>query len=246
MKIAIIRVGVDAGPNSGSMQGPLFKDGSFEFIPIPQYNAFNSRYTYGNLIGRHGKPLVHYFPYRRQHSMATQAVHNDPDWNNYTYGTDTCGAQARLRYLEKNDILIFTCGLQGWDFKSEPAMYLAGYFVVETAGILPDFSQREIRSLFKENAHIRYIREENAPRGGEGWELILVKGSSKSRLLKKAVKISTMFHDSAGRPIKVLSPKMIKVFGSFGGRTCFQRSSARWIVDPKHVKRTADLLRRLQ
>jgi hypothetical protein len=33
MKIAMLRVGIDSG--SGGIQGPLFGDLSFEFIPIP-------------------------------------------------------------------------------------------------------------------------------------------------------------------------------------------------------------------
>ena len=38
VNIAMIRVGVDAG--CGGIQGPLFKDGSFEFIPIPENHKF--------------------------------------------------------------------------------------------------------------------------------------------------------------------------------------------------------------
>ena len=88
MKIAMIRVGVDAGSECGGMQGPLFKDGTFEFIPIPENPdaAVVPKYTYSNLIGRHGKPLVNYFSDRRQVKMAECGVHNDPDWETFTYG----------------------------------------------------------------------------------------------------------------------------------------------------------------
>jgi hypothetical protein len=50
MNIAMIRVGVDAG--CGGIQGPLFKDGSFEFIPIPENCKLVPKHTFGNLMGR--------------------------------------------------------------------------------------------------------------------------------------------------------------------------------------------------
>lgn len=245
MKIAIIRVGVDAGAGGGGIQGPLFKHRSFEYIPIPETLGIASKYTYGDIIGRHGRPLSDYFPSRRKAEMAKRFVHRDPEWDTFTYGTDTAGSQAGLRHLEKGDRLIFTCGLEGWgDCHSKPGIYLFGYFIVEVAGKRSDFSLSEERRLFRNNAHIQLHRE-RVIYYDDGSELILVKGSSKSRLLNKAVKISTKSYDILGRPIKVLSPKMIRIFGSFGGRTCIQRSQARWIVDPEHIKRTVDFLRRL-
>lgn len=33
MKVALLRVGIDSG--SGGMDGPLFADGTFEYLPIP-------------------------------------------------------------------------------------------------------------------------------------------------------------------------------------------------------------------
>lgn len=50
MKIAIVRVGVDAGSGSGGIQGPLFRDGTFEFIPIPENPDADviPKYTYRN------------------------------------------------------------------------------------------------------------------------------------------------------------------------------------------------------
>ena len=33
MKVALLRIGIDTG--SGGMHGPLFRDGTFDYIPIP-------------------------------------------------------------------------------------------------------------------------------------------------------------------------------------------------------------------
>jgi hypothetical protein len=47
-------------------------------------------------------------------------------------------------------------------------------------------------------------------------------------MLQKAHRISTEGKDRAGKPLKVLSPKMQKVFGDFGGHISIQRSPPRW------------------
>ena len=225
MNIAMIRVGVDAG--CGGNQGPLFRNGSFEFIPIPENPGINCKYTFGSLVGRYGRPLSDYFPVRRRNKIAISGVHDDPDWKTFTYGTDTAGAQSGLRNLEKGDILMFTCGLEGWDFPSPPAIYLIGYFVVKIAGTVSEFSLRDIKTLFWSNAHVRGKWSKKDFKHWDGSELILIKGSPRSRLLKEAVALSITTRDSIGRPLKVISPKMQKIMGDFGGKTSIQRSPTR-------------------
>lgn len=243
MKIAMIRVGVDAG--CGGIQGPLFRDGSFEFIPIPENPDIAPKHTFGGLMGRHGKPLADYFPPARRNTIAMSGAHCDPDWTTFTYGDYTGGPKSSLQRLKGGDFLMFTCGLQGWDFQCEPAIYLIGYFIVKTAGRYSEFTSTDIKSLFGENDHIWRMRKRQLAVAIDGSELLLVKGSSKSRLLKKAVRLSTTSKDNLGRPLKVLSPRMQKIMGDFGGRTSIQRSPARWI-DPQYVGRTADFLRSLK
>jgi hypothetical protein len=53
-----------------------------------------------------------------------------------------------------------------------------------------------------------------------------------------------MGSDSTGRPLKVLSPEMQQIFGTFNGRISFQRSPTRW-VDPAYVGRAAEFMRSL-
>jgi hypothetical protein len=137
-------------------------------------------------------------------------------------------------------MLIFYCGLEGWDFKSEPALYLMGYFEVIAAGKPAQFGDREIRRLFHDNFHVRHGRILERQRT----ELVLVKGSEDSRLLRRAVRISVMGKDRTGKPLKVLSPEMQRIFGSFNGRLSFQRSPTRW-VDPAHIGRAASFIRSL-
>ena len=236
MKVAMVRVGIDTG--SGGAHGPLFEDGSFEFIPIRDGFGFDNR-TYSNTSGRYGNKLVEFLPRSIQDRMANQPMHVDPEFSTFTYG-DPTPPKAGLRHLQVEDMLVFYCGLQGWDFESPPALYLAGYFEVEAAGKAKDFSERELRTLFGENFHVRHrgVFERQKDR------LVLVKGSANSRLLNKAALLSTTGQDRLGRPLKILSPEMREVFGSFGGKLSIQRSPTRW-VEPSFTLRAAQFMRSL-
>lgn len=237
MKIALLRIGIDTG--SGGIHGPLFQNGTFEYIPIPDDSGKDAR-RYGNTTGRHGRKLVEYFPESRKNKIANQAIHFDPEFTTFTYG-DPTPPKAGLRHLQQGDMLIFYCGLEGWDFKSWPALYLMGYFEIAAAGRATDFSSNELKTLFGQNYHVKHrvIFERQKK------ELILVKGSSKSRLLNKAVCISEIGHDRLGRPLKVLSSKMQKVFGDFDGKISFQRSPTRW-VKSSYVTQASEFVRSLE
>lgn len=237
MKVAMLRIAIDTG--MGGIHGPLFQDGSFEYIPIPDGFGIDER-AYGNTMGLKGRNLVDYFPKSRQAKMSHQSIHVDPEFTTFTYG-DPTPPKAGLRHLEKGDILIFYCGLEGWDFKSEPALYLMGYFEIIAAGKADKFSSTEVKNLFGANFHVRhqqiYEQQKN--------KLVLIKGGEGSRLLKKAVKISTIGQDRTGKPLKVLSPEMQKIFGNFNGRISFQRSPTRW-VDLAYVAQAVEFIRSLE
>lgn len=233
----MLRIGIDAG--AGGIQGPLFRDGTFEYIPIPDGFGKDDR-TYGNTKGRYGKKLVEYFPESRKEKINNQAIHFDPEFATFTYG-DPTPPKAGLRNLQQGDMLIFYCGLEGWDFKSRPALYLMGYFEVLAAGKATDFSANELKTLFSKTFHVKHRDIFNRQKRN----LILVKGSSQSRFLNKAVGISDIGHDRSGRPLKVLSAKMQKIFGNFGGKISFQRSPTRW-VKQIYVTRAAEFMRSLE
>jgi hypothetical protein len=236
MKVAMLRIGIDSG--SGGLHGPLFHDGSFDYIPIPDGSGTDER-TYGNTANLTERKLVEYFPASRRVAMANQSIHFDPEFTTYTYG-DPTPPKAGLRHLEKGDMLIFYCGLEGWDHRSEPALYLMGYFEVLAAGRPDDFGDQETRRLFANNFHVRHQQVFERQRD----KLVLIKGSRDSRLLNKAIRISVMGRNRAGQPLKVLSPEMQQIFGTFNGRLSFQRSPTRW-VDPANVTRAAEFMRSL-
>jgi hypothetical protein len=242
-QVVLLRVGIDAG--CGGIQGPLFKDGSFEFVCIPDNHGV-SVHTYGTMLGKDGKPLAEFFAQSRRAVMAEQHVHHDPEFETFTYGDPTTPKRS-LRHLRPGDILAFYCGLQewgvenGWKTDHRPALYLAGYFEVALAGMAGEFDPKVLRAEFGSNFHVRYpsvFKKQKA-------DLVLVKGGPGSRLFQKAHRISSDGKDRAGKPLKVLSPEMRKVFGDFGGHVSIQRSPPRW-VETRFVDTAISFLKGLE
>jgi hypothetical protein len=236
MQVVLLRVGIDTG--SGGIHGPLFADGSFEYVPIPdgfKGESVDER-TYGNTFGRKGKRLIDYFPESRRDKVFGQSIHFDPEFETFTYG-DPTSPKARLRELEEGSLLVFYSGLEGWDFKCSPALYIIGFFEVARAGKVSSFAKEEVGAIFKNNFHVmhRDVFEDQKER------LVLVKGNSNSRLLTKAVRISLLGKDKSGHPLQRLSPDMQTVFGEFGGNTSIQRSPPRWVA-PGFTERAAQFV----
>jgi hypothetical protein len=248
MKAVLLRVGIDSG--AGGIQGPLFADGSFEFVPIP-HNGLGEERTYGNTRGRHGRFLVEYFPTSQHAGMADRPIHLDPEFDTWTYGDLLKTPKAKLRDLDEDDMLIFYSGLQAWpsrDSDEPDALYLIGYLEVELAGTANTLKDRKvnIQRVFANNAHVRnqHLYQE------EMSKLVLVKGRSAdahprhpSRLLSRAKKISEDGMDCRGRRLKVLSREMHEIFGDLGGRNSLQRSTPRWI--DKNVDSVIEFMRGL-
>jgi hypothetical protein len=63
MNVVLLRVGIDTG--WGGIHSPLFHDGTFEFVPIPDSRGLDER-KYGNSKGRAGRAFAEYFPKRYQ------------------------------------------------------------------------------------------------------------------------------------------------------------------------------------
>jgi hypothetical protein len=242
-QVVLLRVGVDAG--CGGIQGPLFDNGTFEFVCIPDGLGVGV-HTYGGLCGRYGRFLVDYFPEARRKQMGKQRIHFDPEFETFTYGDPTTPKRS-LRRLMSGDYLAFYCGLQAWDSEAgfchrlKPALYLVGYFKVALAGMAGDFDKKTLRSEFGGNFHVCHpsVFRRDKP------NLVLVKGGPGSRLFDKAYCISATSRDRAGNPLKVLSSEMRKVFGTFGGRNSIQRSPPRWVA-PAFVDKAVDYLEGLE
>jgi len=236
MEVVLLRVGIDTG--SGGTHGPLFSDGSFEYIPIP--DCFGGKgvdqRTYGNIRGREGRTLVDYFPEGRRERFSRQSVHFDPEFETFTYG-DPTPPKASLRRLSEGSLLVFYAGLKGWDFDCPAALHIIGYFEVAQAAFATSFGQAELAGTFQNNFHFMHgeVFEDQKDR------LVLVKGNANSRLLQKAVRISVVGKDRNGCPLHRLAEDMQNVFGDFGGNTSIQRSPPRWVA-PEFTQRAAQFV----
>jgi Nucleotide modification associated domain 3 len=233
MKIALLRVGIDTG--SGGMHGPLYQDGTFEYIPIPDDRKIDER-TYGNTTGRHGIKLVEYFPSTWRARYRDESMHFDPEFKTFTYG-DPSPLKAKLSHLEPEDLLVFYCGLKGFDFDSPPQLYIMGFFEVLISGYPKDIPEDKRKRLLGKNFHILH----NEVYESQKDTLIVVKGTSNSRLLEKAKCISVYGKDAVGHQLKILSPKMQKIFGDFDGKLSFQRNPTRW-VHPDYIKKAREFV----
>jgi Nucleotide modification associated domain 3 len=253
MKIVLLRVGIDK--ICGGIHSPLFKDGTFEFVPIPEYfyrtHPFDATKvkTFTTEEGVLGKPLIEYFKTegkdKEQHRDCP--VHIDPDFETYTYG-DANATKQTLVNLEKGDYIVFYASLEGFDFQMAPAMYVIGYFEVDYSLLATEESQFELLTEdFAQNFHIKnkeiFSRDiSNSKNKG----LKLVKGTENSRKLKYAYLISRTIEIPEKSDIHVISDDMLKIFGSFGGKIAIQKEPLRWIKDKSLVARTIEWLKGLE
>lgn len=223
MNLVLLRVGIDTG--CGGIHSPLFSDGTFEFVPIPDSRGLDER-TYGNSKGRAGRVFAEYFPKHRRERERSQAMHVDPEFETFTYG-DPTPPKRNLAQLKPGDLLIFYAGMEGWGHTTQPALYLAGMFRVELAGFAHSFTSEQLQQEFHQNYHVRHRTVFAEQRE----KLVLIKGGKGSRLFQKAHLIGETVRRENGTLWQIITPQMEKVFGKFGGIGSLQRSTPRWVED---------------
>jgi len=208
VKGILIRVGADTS-NLGVL-GPIFEDGSFEFIPINKKKGTElDKGTYSKIKGRHGGTLADYLP----NKFHKWIPHNDPEFSTPSYG-DTTTKINSLRKLQKGDLLVFNAGLRAYNTQKYPerANYIVGYFTVDR---VVDFTKlrdkkkiKEQRILLKKNEHVGSRREKDS--------LIVVGQKKKSALFSKAIPFTVMKPDSIGRPTAAINKNWEKILGISG------------------------------
>ena len=176
MKALLLRVGIDKG--SGGCLAPIFEDGSFEYIPIPERQATNESRVYTDLFGRNGNPIIDFIPKKIHHSPP----HFDPEFETFTYGDPTRNKSRQLAKLVPEDLLVFYAGLEPINKMNKPSLYIIGYFTVKQVydfTKIPHKKQNTVLNKLQNNAHTKrkYLDE----------GLVIVQGNPEnSRLLKLA------------------------------------------------------------
>ena len=207
--ILLLRVGIDLG--CGGTLGPIFPDGTFEYVPIPESPQYVSPRSvcYHDLPARHGGTLAQYVP-RRYHEAA---AHYDPEFETFTYGDPTRNKRAQLLRLDNEDLLVFYAGLRPIGFSTESRLYIIGYFTVSSVESVDgtDSWPPKTFSHLLGNAHLRRNRPDHG--------LVVASGHAQvSKLLDRAIAIS----DEAQRA----TPETEKRLGISGS---LKRAIGRWV-----------------
>ena len=206
MKALLLRVGIDKGTDRAL--GPIFANGTFEYIPLSENEQTNEQKTYRNTIGRHGHPLSKDIP----SVIGDRTMHYDPEFETFTYGDPTAKRDYLLK-LQRGDLLVFYAGLTPFENDEyDEALYIIGYFTVENVVDFNGLSELEMEEMYQVYPNNAHLKRKDYPE-----DLVLVVGSkSKSQLLDKAILISQKRTAKNGRQYHAVSDKMEKLLGVSG------------------------------
>lgn len=150
---------INVGSNQSNVgRGPIFTDGIFRFIPIPESRklATNRCRTYRQL------GLADYVP----SSYVDRPVHEDPEFVTFTYGhvRRGFGDMRSLKMLGKGDYLFFMATLS-YKGRAEQALpwintewgaYIVAFFKIDLVCEISELlASRNLRNMFAFNAHMK-------------------------------------------------------------------------------------------
>jgi hypothetical protein len=191
--MSLVLVGVGADSDNASTCPPIFEDGTFEYIPIPEQYESTMTATFASAgFSEHLEYVV--YDGDRTDKFDEVKLHHDPNFDSLTFG-DPGKSREGLLSLNPGDILGFYSGLTPPNQAKPKHRYLIGYFTVEK---VIDFNSLDEAALElameqnSENAHIkRYMAGNDV---GHLSDLVIVRGREPGTLLEKAIKLS------GGRP----------------------------------------------
>lgn len=233
----LLRVGIDKG--TGGCLAPIFEDGSFEYIPIPETWATSESSVYKSMKGRCGKSFADFVGknYRYSHP------HHDPEFTTYTYGDPAFPKRNQLSKLQRpGGILIFYAGLEPKDWEPErwvrrkggaySRLFVIGYFTVEKVYDFQEIPKSQREQTFDEvpnNAHSKQyerLKALNVEYSDDSHkDLVIVRGCPKnSALFRKALPLG----DDDDYPLENVRPIIgpVKFLGRGGGH----------VIDKNHIQ----------
>lgn len=187
MKALLLRVGIDKG--NGGCHAPIFEDGTFEYIPIPESCSTSEEARYNTLRGRFYNSITDLIP-ARLHSVIP---HIDPEFTTFTYGDPTQNKHNALTELTPGDLLVFYSALQPVKGVNEktiekadiPRLFIIGYFTVKCVHDFTKMSDSErdlLLNRLKNNAHVKRIPVDQ--------NLVIVEGDPQnSKLFQRAIPV---------------------------------------------------------
>ena len=187
--MAAIALNVAANTNEPGFRGPVFPDGRFEYIPIPESEPTTGQVpTYGDLADH----LDTAIPER----IADKPVHLDPEFpsypfcEQYTYGDDHGVKAGPLAELSAGDYVFFyatlsVTGDRAW-LPPEWGVFVIGQFRLACDPLEPDSDEGvpdDARDTFRNNAHVK--------RDPFDARVLLAGDPAESRLYNRATPLST-------------------------------------------------------
>lgn len=240
MRIYLANVGANTSSEHRGLVSPLFDDGTFEFLPIPEGDRNLDKYAsavhYRDLRSRSepSRDLLRYVPER----LRNAACHNDPEFETITYGDTGRGSAANLNYMKIGDVLLFIARLVPEAGGKEPGFYLVGGISVDSvAGDVTQPLTGQAAQRFARNAHVIRARCTGV------WDGFWVfGGSSRSRRFGRAVPVNReicdpVFRDKNGHPWDWTRQTETATIGSYTrARRCMLDTS-----DPVEAQRATTL-----
>ncbi|ELY57520.1 Nmad3 family putative nucleotide modification protein [Natronolimnohabitans innermongolicus] len=175
MTVVLAGVGADS-TNLGTL-APLYDDGRFEYVPIPEKTAdtdetetlgsWELRATDGTAAALTNRitpqPIGEAERTLTGDELAEWPLHRDPNFAALTYGEHrTSGYVSRLRTLEPGDVVGFYAGLRR-PGGERAHRYLIGYMTVDRVDVVtPEQSRDEreaILAAHPDNAHTKRARD---------------------------------------------------------------------------------------
>ncbi len=213
--MTVLFVGIGADTTNSSPTPPVFEDGRFEYVPIPERlgpDGTTETRTYGNTELRHADgnldTLLESIVPRpkgsrlRGEALAAWPLHHDPNFEALTYG-ETYSRPAytkRLGRLDRGDVVAFYTGLQPSP-DAPRHRYLIGAFTVarvidcrrlatdRSFADLPPGRQEALMAEHAANAHAkRYFATGEIAAPDDG--LVIVDGTTPGGRFERAMRIS--------------------------------------------------------
>jgi hypothetical protein len=198
MNLYLLRVGADCTEAGGGFYSPIFKDRSYLFIPIPEWDVIPDKaLTYGSYKWN-GKSVNEYLPATiKSVPSIRQTIHNDPEFTTFTYGSPRYvkgknGNQTEKNYnklnkLDKGDILAFYAAFKNPECVNHPmnGYYFFSYIIIQRviSYANPILLSDADKQLVMNNHH--YIHD--SPE-----QVIVIGSKTESRVLDKAVLLSSI------------------------------------------------------
>jgi hypothetical protein len=229
VKALLLPVGL--GKQAGAF-GPIFEDGSFEYIPKPADDESTARATYNKRLGRKRLPLAVYLP----RTLKNAALDDNPDFVECRFNVDP-SLRGLLRPLLQGDLLVFCAGLQPFHTDAyRTGLYIIGYFVAKDVVAFDDLVQVD------EQRRSNQIGHSNADSHDTPGVTLVVGDDEYSTLLDTAVPLANYVvnRDKGAGDTFASSDEMVEFIGLPG--TINNRDPPIWIVDREYVNNLKQLL----